>query len=83
MEFYAPRFKTIYDFKKIQVLINVNKNLFFHFSVDDVIKSLIEITDQKIKIKDHWFFSILYKIHKKYNLKISLYLFYAEKINSC
>ena len=59
----------------------MNKNLFFHFSVDDVIKSLIEITDKKIKIKDHWFFSILYKIHKKYNLKISLYLFYAEKIN--
>lgn len=59
----------------------MNKNFFFHFSVDDVLKSLIEITDQNIEIKDHWFFSTLYKIHKKYNLKISLYLFYQEEIN--
>ena len=37
----------------------------FHFSVDDVFESLIEISDNNIPIKKHWFFKILYN-HKKY-----------------
>lgn len=60
----------------------MDKDLILHFSVDDVLKSLIEISDKKMKLKDHWFFSFLYKIYKQYNLKISLYLFYQEKIDN-
>ncbi len=52
-----------------------------HFSIDDVFKSLIEVNDKNLKLKDHWFFSFLYKIYKIYNIKICLYLFYESKIN--
>ena len=57
------------------------KKIDFHFSVDDVFKSFIEITDKNIKLKDHWFFSYLSKINKKYNIKIALYLFFEGKVN--
>lgn len=54
--------------------------IYLHFSVDDVLKSLIEVGDKKVKLLDHWFFSFLYKIHKKYKINICLYLFYEEII---
>ncbi len=60
----------------------MKKNIKFHFSVDDVLESLIEITDKKSKLKDHWFFTYLYKIYKDYNIKIAIYLFYEGKINN-
>ena len=41
----------------------------FHFSVDDVFESLIEISDNNIPIKKHWFFKILYNLWKKYKIK--------------
>ena len=53
----------------------------FHFSVDDVFESLIEISDNNISIKKHWFFKILYNLWKKYKIKTALYLFYQKKIN--
>ena len=60
----------------------MKKKINFHFSVDDVLKSLIEVTDQNIKLTNHWFFSYLYKIYQTYNVKIAVYLFYEEKINN-
>ena len=54
----------------------------FHLSVDDVFESLIEISDKNIKLKDHWFFSYLYKIYKKYNVRIAIYLFYESKVKN-
>lgn len=53
----------------------------FHFSVDDVFDSLIEISDNNILLKKHWFFKILYRLWKQYKIKTALYLFYEKKIN--
>lgn len=52
----------------------------FHFSVDDVFESLIDITDNKIPIKKHYFFKVLYKLWKKYKIKTGLHVFYQAKI---
>jgi hypothetical protein len=52
----------------------------FHFSVDDVFNSLIEITDKKISLKKHHFFKILYKLWKKYKIRTGLHVFYQGKI---
>ena len=57
------------------------QKLNLHFSIDDVLKSLIEVSDRNLKLTDHWFFSYLYKIYKIYNIKTCLYLFYECKIN--
>ena len=54
----------------------------FHLSVDDVFESLNEISDKNIKLKDHWFFSYLYKIYKEYNIRIAIYLFYESKVKN-
>ncbi len=59
----------------------IKKKIYLHFSIDDVLRSLIEVKDKKIKLIDHWFFSILYKIHSEYKINICLYLFYEEIIN--
>ena len=53
----------------------------FHFSVDDVFESLIEVSDKKIPLSKHWFFKILYKLWKKYKIRTAVYLFYQKKIN--
>jgi hypothetical protein len=66
-------------------MLKINQNLkkkIFHFSIDDVFESLIEITDKKIPIKKHWFFKILYNLWKKYKIKTGLYVFYRGKINN-
>ncbi len=59
----------------------MKKKIYLHFSVDDVFKSLIEISDKNIKLKNHWFFSKFYKLWKKYKVTTSLYIFYEGKIN--
>lgn len=59
----------------------MQKKIYLYFSVDDVFKSLIEITDKNIKLKNHWFFSLFYKLWKKYKIKTGLYLFYQGVIN--
>ncbi len=59
----------------------MKKKIYLHFSVDDVFKSLIEISDKNIKLKKHWFFSKFYKLWKKYKITTSLYIFYEGKIN--
>ncbi len=53
----------------------------FHFSIDDVFESLIEVSDKNIPLKKHWFFKILYELWKNYKIKTAIYLFYQKKMN--
>lgn len=53
----------------------------FHFSVDDVIDSLIEITDLDIPVFDHPTFQKFKDIHDKWGLTIDLYLFFQKEID--
>lgn len=57
------------------------KKLFYHFSIDDVIDSFIEVSDKNIPPYKHPFFSYLLKIHKLFDTNIDLYLFYQNTIN--
>jgi hypothetical protein len=59
----------------------VLKKNHFHFSVDDVFASLIEITDKNIPLKNHWFFKQLYNLWSKYQIKTSCNLFYEGFVN--
>ena len=42
---------------------SLGKTPFYHFSVDDVFESLIEITDKGIEVFEHPFFSFLKELH--------------------
>lgn len=53
----------------------------FHFSVDDVLPSLIEVTDKEIALEDHHFFRVLKKIYKEYGVCSNLYLFFSQVID--
>lgn len=53
----------------------------FHFSVDDVFDSLIEVSDKNIPLKEHYFFRELYFLWKKYKISTGLHLFYKKKVN--
>src|SRR3989344_5976442 len=61
--------------------MNVPKKPFYHFSVDDVIQSLIEVSDKKIPLYDHSFFKFLKKLHDTYKTNIDLYLFYEATVD--
>ncbi len=52
----------------------------FHFSIDDVFESLIEVSDKNMPIKKHYFFKILYTLWKKHKIKTGLHLFYQKEI---
>ena len=58
----------------------MKKKINFHFSVDDVFESLIDISDSKTKLIDHWFFSQLFFLWKKFKIKSAVYLFYEGNI---
>ena len=47
----------------------------FHFSVDDVLSSLIEVSDNDMRLEEHPFFKDIWKLHKKYGLQTGLYVF--------
>src|SRR3989344_6053267 len=57
----------------------ISKNS-YHFSVDDVFDSLIEVSDKKIPLFDQPFFKFLQNIHEEFDANIGLYLFYQKKI---
>jgi len=57
------------------------KKPFYHFSIDDGIEALLEISDKKIPLLEHPYFNFLYQLHKEYDVRISLYLFYKKLIN--
>jgi len=58
------------------------KKPFYHFSIDDVFDSLIEVSDSSDNFFSHYFFKFLEMIHVKYNTNFDLYCFYQNKINN-
>ncbi|PIO08352.1 hypothetical protein COU59_01865 [Candidatus Pacearchaeota archaeon CG10_big_fil_rev_8_21_14_0_10_34_12] len=59
----------------------LQKNPFYHFSVDDVFDSLIEITDKKMNVFRHPFFSFLKGLHDEFGTNVDLYLFFQKIID--
>ena len=53
----------------------------FHFSIDDVFESLIEVTDRNIPLFDHPIFAFLLEMHNIFDVHVSLYLFYEKDID--
>ena len=60
--------------------MNALKNT-FHFSVDDVFDALLEVTDSRIPLFDHPFFSFLNAMHREFDAKIGCHLFYQKKLD--
>lgn len=58
-----------------EILKRWSKSLYFHFSIDDVLNSLIEVTDSKIQLIDHPFFRELRILYEQFGLITTLYLF--------
>jgi hypothetical protein len=58
-----------------------NTILSYHFSVDDVFDSLIEVTDSKIPLFCHPFFATLKHLHFTHGLTVGLYLFFEKMID--
>ena len=52
----------------------------FHFSVDDVLPSLIEVNDKEISLTEHPFFGELREIYEDFGVKTGLNLFYSHNI---
>ena len=59
--------------------MRLSENATYHFSIDDSFNALIEATDRKIPLIKHPYFKYLYELHRKYGVKVSLYLFYRSK----
>jgi hypothetical protein len=57
------------------------KKPFYHFSIDDVIDSLIEVSNSSNNLFSNYFFNFLNTLHKKYDVNIDLYCFYQKNIN--
>jgi len=53
---------------------------FYHFSIDDVLKSLIEVTDRKIGLFEHQLFAFLREVHDTFGTNMDLYLFERQVI---
>lgn len=51
---------------------------FYHFSIDDVFNSLIEVSDANIALFKHPFFNFLQSLHLDYGVYLDLYLFYQK-----
>ena len=61
------------------MLTNYDKP-FFHFSIDDVIDSLIEVSNPSNDFFSNSFFNFLDTLHSKYDVNIDLYCFYQKNI---
>jgi hypothetical protein len=59
-----------------------DSHLFYHFSIDDVIDSLIEVSNSSEDFFSHRFFKFLDSIHEKYETNVDLYCFYQKKIGN-
>jgi hypothetical protein len=53
---------------------------FFHFSIDDVFRCLIKVTDNHIPLFSHPFFRFLKEIHEGFDVNIGLHLFFEEQL---
>lgn len=47
----------------------------YHFSVDDALESLLEVSDRRQSLLEHPFFGFLNQLHMRYDAHIDLYLF--------
>ena len=47
----------------------------FHFSIDDVLPSLIEVADNNLSLKDHPLYRDLWMLFEQYGVKTGLYVF--------
>lgn len=54
---------------------------FYHFSIDDVFISLMEVSDKRISLFEHPFFDFLRQMHKDFDTNTDLYVFYRQKLN--
>ncbi|MEO5341291.1 MAG: hypothetical protein H7837_12375 [Magnetococcus sp. MYC-9] len=52
----------------------------YHFSIDDVFASLIEVSDAKIPLFAHPYFAMLKRLHGEYGLTVGLHLFHEGRI---
>lgn len=57
------------------------KSPWFHFSIDDVFDSLIEVTDKNIPLFKHPYFSLLKEMHDRYGVTVGLHLFFQKEID--
>jgi hypothetical protein len=53
----------------------------YHFSVDDVFRSLIEVTDHDLPLFQHPFFDFLRALHEEFGSEAHLYVFYQTRVN--
>lgn len=53
----------------------IHKESVYHLSIDDVFTSLIEISDQGIRLFEHPLFSFLQSLHERFGIHVDLYLF--------
>jgi hypothetical protein len=53
----------------------------YHFSVDDVFDSLIEITDNNVPLFEHPTFKFFKSMHTMYGARVGLNLFFQKEIN--
>jgi len=63
----------------LHTYMKLSENAFYHFSIDDSLNALIEVTDRKIPLIKHPYFRYLHELHKKYKINFSLYLFYKSQ----
>lgn len=52
----------------------------YHFSVDDVFDSLIEVTDRNIPLFEHPTFALFREMHESYGTSVGLNLFFQKEI---
>jgi hypothetical protein len=60
---------------------SVDKNEYYHFSVDDVLDALIQVSDSAEPVFQHPFFRYLKTIHEQFSTNVDLYLFYRGTVN--
>lgn len=53
----------------------------YHFSVDDVFESLIDITNRNVPLFSHPFFQLLKEVHDQYGIQADLELFWSKEID--
>ena len=53
----------------------------YHFSVDDVFDSLIDVTKRDIPLFSHPFFTLLKEINDQYDILVDLELFWSKEID--
>lgn len=55
---------------------------YYHFSIDDVLDSLLEASDQSDELFQHEFFDFLQRFHDRFNVNVDLYVFLQKQIGA-